>query len=260
MFGQPVSMLIPLVVGVRLTGKLREGSTATDLVLTITEMLRKHGVVGKFVEFFGPGLPICRLPIAPPSPTWRPNTARPAASSPSTPKRLSYLRLTGRTDEQIALVEAYCQANKACSTVRTSGSRIFRVAHSRPRVRSSPVGRTQASARPRSAFKARSFDQALPTAQAKAQAAAAVAAKRLPRSRLAAGRPKVAARQQSAWKMPKRPRPKHVLAGHERDLRHGSVVIAAITSCTNTSNPSVMIAAGLLAKKAVERGLNVHPG
>jgi aconitate hydratase len=81
MLGQPVSMLIPQVVGFKLTGKLREGATATDLVLTVTQMLRKKGVVGKFVEFFGPGLDRCRWPTARPSPTWRPNTARPAASS-----------------------------------------------------------------------------------------------------------------------------------------------------------------------------------
>jgi aconitate hydratase len=84
MLGQPVSMLIPLVVGVKLTGRLREGATATDLVLTITEMLRKHGVVGKFVEYFGPACAISRSPIAPPSPTCLPNTAPPAESSPST--------------------------------------------------------------------------------------------------------------------------------------------------------------------------------
>jgi hypothetical protein len=110
MLGQPVAMLIPEVIGFKLTGKLKpEGVTATDLVLTVTQMLRKKGVVGKFVEFFGPGSTRSRSPIARPSRTWRPSTARRWASSPSTTRRSRYLRLTGRSEEQVALVERYCK-------------------------------------------------------------------------------------------------------------------------------------------------------
>ena len=111
MLGEPLSMLVPQVVGFRLTGALPEGATATDLVLTVTEILRQTGVVGKFVEYFGHGLARCRSPTARRSRTCPPSTAPRAASSRSTTRRSTYLRLTGRNEERIALVEAYCKEN-----------------------------------------------------------------------------------------------------------------------------------------------------
>ncbi len=123
MLGQPISMLLPEVVGFKLNGRLPEGCTATDLVLTVTQMLRKKGVVGKFVEFYGDGRERAeRWRTAPPSATWRPNTARPSASSPSIMQTLDYLRLTNRSPEQIALVEAYAKEQGLFLTRRCARS------------------------------------------------------------------------------------------------------------------------------------------
>jgi aconitate hydratase len=220
MLGQAVSMLIPQVVGVKLTGRLREGATATDLVLTITEMLRKHGVVGKFVEYFGPGLQ--ELPLADRATigNMSPEYGATCGIFPIDRETLTYLRLTGRSDEQIALVEAYAREQGMFhdeSTPEAEYSELLALDLST--VESSLAGPKRPQDRVALSDAKDSFVRALP-------------------SLIKPGKGEAAASGN----------------GH---LSHGSVVIAAITSCTNTSNPSVMLAAGLLAKKAVERGLEV---
>jgi len=222
MLGQAVSMLIPQVVGVKLTGKLREGATATDLVLTVTEMLRKHGVVGKFVEYFGPGLQ--ELPLADRATiaNMSPEYGATCGIFPVDKETLTYLRLTGRSDEQIALVEAYCREQGLFHDEKTAEAQYSELlALDLATVESSLAGPKRPQDRVPLAKARESFEQALP-------------------SLIKPGKGGV--------------QPSGNGNGH---LHHGSVVIAAITSCTNTSNPSVMVAAGLLAKKAVERGLQV---
>jgi len=224
MLGQPVSMLIPQVVGVRLTGRLREGATATDLVLTITEMLRKHGVVGKFVEYFGPGLP--ELPLADRATigNMSPEYGATCGIFPIDKETLAYLRLTGRSEEQIALVEAYCREQGMFHDEKTPEAQYSELLSlDLATVESSLAGPKRPQDRVVLSNAKQSFDQALP-------------------SLMKPGKGGVASPEAASGN------------GH---LHHGSVVIAAITSCTNTSNPSVMLAAGLLAKKAVERGLQV---
>jgi aconitate hydratase len=220
MLGQPVSMLIPLVVGVKLTGRLREGATATDLVLTITEMLRKHGVVGKFVEYFGPGLQDLRLADRATIANMSPEYGATCGIFPIDKESLRYLQLTGRSDQQIALVEAYAREQGLFHDSKTREAEYSELLSldlatiepslAGPKRPQDRVGLSQAG---------ESFQKALPGL-----------------IKAAKGEPKAPTN------------------GH---LHHGSVVIAAITSCTNTSNPSVLLAAGLLAKKAVERGLEV---
>ncbi len=224
MLGQAVSMLIPQVVGVKLTGKLREGATATDLVLTVTEMLRKHGVVGKFVEYFGPGLQ--ELPLADRATiaNMSPEYGATCGIFPVDKETLTYLRLTGRTEEQIALVEAYCREQGLFHDEKTPEAQYSELlALDLATVESSLAGPKRPQDRVPLPKARESFEQALPS---------------LIRPGKGDARPGAATTGN----------------GH---LHHGSVVIAAITSCTNTSNPSVMVAAGLLAKKAVERGLQV---
>jgi len=221
MLGQPVSMLIPQVVGVKLTGKLKEGATATDLVLTITEMLRKHGVVGKFVEYFGPGLQ--ELPLADRATiaNMSPEYGATCGIFPVDKETLAYLRLTGRAEEQIALVETYAREQGLFHDDKTPEAQYSELlALDLASVESSLAGPKRPQDRVPLSQAKESFDKALPTLIKPGKGAAPAANGN----------------------------------GH---LHHGSVVIAAITSCTNTSNPSVMIAAGLLAKKAVERGLQV---
>ncbi len=222
MLGQPVSMLIPQVVGVKLTGRLREGATATDLVLTITEMLRKHGVVGKFVEYFGNGLKDLPLADRATIGNMSPEYGATCGIFPIDRETLNYLRLTGRSEEQIGLVEAYC---------REQG--LFHDENSPEAEYSELLSLDLASVEPSLAGPKRPQDRvALSNAKQSFESA-------LP----------------SLIKPGKAPLAEAVSGnGH---LSHGKVVIAAITSCTNTSNPSVMLAAGLLAKKAVERGLQV---
>ena len=219
MLGQPVSRLIPDVVGFRLTGRLPEGSTATDLVLTVTEMLRKKGVVGKFVEYFGPGL--AALPVADRATiaNMSPEYGATCGIFPVDQETLRYLRLSGRSEEQIALVEAYCkeQGLWAAESAGVIYSDTLEL----------DLGKVVPS----------------------------VAGPRRPQDRVSL--PQVP--ESFAKALPSLVRPGvEVKAADAKDgdrLRHGSVVIAAITSCTNTSNPSVMMAAGLVAKKAAERGL-----
>jgi aconitate hydratase len=222
MLGQPVSMLIPQVVGVRLTGRLREGATATDLVLTITEMLRKHGVVGKFVEYFGPGLKDLPLADRATIGNMSPEYGATCGIFPIDRETLNYLRLTGRSEEQIALIEAYCREQGLFhdeSTPEAEYSELLTL--DLATVEPSLAGPKRPQDRVPLSNAKQSFENALPSLLRPGQSQAGVAISE---------------------------------NGH---LSHGKVVIAAITSCTNTSNPSVMLAAGLLAKKAVERGLQV---
>jgi len=220
MLGQPVSMLIPLVVGVKLTGRLREGATATDLVLTITEMLRKHGVVGKFVEYFGPGLQDLPLADRATIANMAPEYGATCGIFPIDKESLRYLKLTGRSDEQIALVEAYAREQGLFHDAKTPEAEYSELLSlDLSTVEPSLAGPKRPQDRVVLSKAGESFEKALPSL-----------------IKIAKSEPKAAGN------------------GH---LHHGSVVIAAITSCTNTSNPSVLIGAGLLAKKAVEKGLTV---
>src|SRR6266853_6872051 len=264
MLGQPVSMLIPLVVGVRLTGRLREGATATDLVLTITEMLRKHGVVGKFVEYFGPGLrelPLAdRATIANMSPEY----GATCGIFPIDHETLRYLRLTGRSDEQIALVEAYSREQGLFHDKKTPEAEYSELLTlDLATVEPSLAGPKRPQDRVSLSQAGESFQRALPSL-IKPRAAAAAAANAATGGPPAPLPPNTTASQweqeggsPSAVGVEDRKVHEHVPPQVKDFLRHGSVVIAAITSCTNTSNPSVMLAAGLLAKKAVEKGMTV---
>ena len=224
MLGQPVSMLIPQVIGFRLTGKLPEGATATDLVLTVTEMLRKKGVVGKFVEFFGPGLQ--NLPLADRATigNMSPEFGATCAIFPVDDEALRYLRLTGRPDAQVQLVEDYFKAQELfhdASSPECDYSDILELELST--IVPSVAGPKRPQDRLLLTQAADTFNKIFASHLTKSDAPA------VPDTSIAAG------------------------------VEHGSVVIASITSCTNTSNPSVMTAAGLLAKKAVEKGLNTKP-
>ena len=258
MLGQPVSMLIPLVVGVKLSGKLREGATATDLVLTITEMLRKHGVVGKFVEYFGPGLH--HLPLADRATigNMAPEYGATCGIFPVDQESLNYLRLTGRSEEQIALVEAYCREQGLFHDEKTPEAEYSELlALDLATVEPSLAGPKRPQDRVPLSKARESFHTALPSL-VKPKSKAAVsggngnAAKQVGRWEQEGGSP-------TAIGVGNHRAEEHVPADVKSALRNGSVVIAAITSCTNTSNPSVLVAAGLLAKKATEKGLSVPP-
>ncbi|HQZ39677.1 MAG TPA: aconitate hydratase AcnA [Vicinamibacterales bacterium] len=228
MLGQPSSMLIPSVLGYRLKGRLPEGTTATDLVLTITEALRKQGVVGQFVEFFGPGLAYLTIADRATLGNMCPEYGATVAIFPIDEMTLDYLRLTGRDDRQVALVEAYARAQG-----------MFRTDEMPEAIYSQTLELDLSTVEPSLAGPRRPQDR-VPLSKAKRAFAGALddLKKGIKPSAAAAGGAAVAV---------------------ETHLDHGSVVIAAITSCTNTSNPSVMIGAGLLAKKAVERGLQSRP-
>jgi len=233
MLGQPVSMLIPSVVGVKLSGRLREGATATDLVLTITEMLRKHGVVGKFVEYFGPGLQDLPLADRATIANMAPEYGATCGIFPVDKESLRYLRLTGRSDEQIALVEAYCREQGMFHDEKTPEAEYSELLGlDLSTIEPSLAGPKRPQDRVPLSQAKESFDKALPSL--------IKPGKGEPKNELAL------------------PNTNGTGNGNGK-LSHGSVVIAAITSCTNTSNPSVLIAAGLLAKKAVEKGLTVPP-
>jgi aconitate hydratase len=231
MLGQPVSMLIPRVVGFELTGSLPEGSTATDLVLTVTEMLRKHGVVGKFVEFFGEGVSSVPLANRATIGNMSPEYGSTCAIFPVDDETLAYLRLTGRDPERIALVEAYAKEQGLWHDPSHRPEYSERLSLDLSTVVPSLAGPARPQDRVRLDRAATDFVPAV--------------AKVL-------GRP-------DEGKVPTNPTPVTLDDGTSFDLDHGHVVIAAITSCTNTSNPSVMVAAGLLAKKAVEKGLTAKP-
>ena len=254
MLGQPVSMLIPLVVGVKLTGRLREGATATDLVLTITEMLRKHGVVGKFVEYFGPGLrdlPLAdRATIANMSPEY----GATCGIFPVDKESLKYLKLSGRTAEQVALVEAYCREQGLFHDDKTPEAEYSELLSlDLATVEPSLAGPKRPQDRVVLSQAGESFNKALPSLiKPKAAAAKAATAANSQRWEQEGGSPAAIGVEDPNVH-------EHVPASVKDSLKHGSVVIAAITSCTNTSNPSVMIGAGIVAKKAVEKGLSIPP-
>ncbi len=256
MLGQPVSMLVPQVVGYKLTGKLREGATATDLVLTVTQSLRKLGVVGKFVEFYGPG--IAALPLADRATisNMAPEYGATCGIFPVDAETLRYLRLTGRSEEQIALVEAYYKEQGLFHTSDSPEAEYTETLElDLATVEPSVAGPKRPQDRVLLKDAAASFAQQLPTLLAPT-------AKPLGSRTAAAWERNAVADSAVAEKVPV-----HVTTtvkerfniDPDKYLDHGSVVIAAITSCTNTSNPSVMIAAGILAKKAVEKGLTVPP-
>jgi aconitate hydratase len=251
MLGQPVAMLLPQVVGFKLHGHLREGSTATDLVLTVTEMLRKKGVVGKFVEFFGPGL--AALPLADRATigNMAPEYGATCGIFPIDNETIKYLRMTGRSDDHIAVVEAYCKEqglwredtapDAEYSDVLELDLNTVEPSVSGPR---RPQDRVSLSAA------RKSFEDALPTL-IKPGAKTPVAVENHQRMVAEGG---IGSSASTAAAVAEAPR----VSGNGH-LQHGAVVIAAITSCTNTSNPSVMIGAGLLARKAVELGLETAP-
>ncbi|MCK9365790.1 MAG: aconitate hydratase AcnA [Metallibacterium scheffleri] len=252
MLGQPSSMLIPQVVGFKLTGKLPEGATATDLVLTVTQMLRKLGVVGKFVEFYGDGLAHLALADRATIANMAPEYGATCGIFPIDAEVLNYLRLTGREAAQIALVEAYAKAQG-----------LWHDAHTPHAEFSATLELDLAGVRPALAGPKRPQDRVL-LEDVKASAAAAIkplAALRKPRNGDAArfvdegGDSAVgnAANALSEGSV------RVEMNGQTFDLGDGAVVIAAITSCTNTSNPAVMLAAGLVARKAVARGLKAKP-
>ncbi|HMY08071.1 MAG TPA: aconitate hydratase AcnA [Marmoricola sp.] len=224
MLGQPVSMLIPRVVGFKLSGELPEGSTATDLVLTITEMLRAHGVVGKFVEFYGEG--VSALPLANRATigNMSPEFGSTIAVFPIDDETIDYLRLTGRSDEQLALVEAYAKEQG-----------LWHDPAAEPRY-SERLELDLATVVPSIAGPKRPQDR-VEVSQAVAEYAKALEAYTSEPDKVVS----------------------FELDGQTHEIGHGAVTIAAITSCTNTSNPSVMIGAALLAKKAVEKGLTRKP-
>ena len=248
MLGQPVSMLIPEVIGVRLTGKLKEGSTATDLVLTLTEMLRKRGVVGKFVEYFGPGLH--ELPLADRATiaNMAPEYGATCGIFPVDEETLKYLRLTGRSEDSVKLVEAYYKEQGMFHGKNTPEAEYTDVLNlDLGTVEPSIAGPKRPQDRVVLSNASKSFDDALPTLL---KPGAKTAARPVGRWEGEGGSPAAGTEDQGTTAAVA-----ELPIDVRHALRHGSVVIAAITSCTNTSNPSVLVAAGLLAKKAVEKGL-----
>ncbi len=226
MLGQPISMLIPEVVGFRLVGKLREGVTATDLVLTVTQMLRKKGVVGKFVEYFGTGLDEMSLEDRATIANMAPEYGATCGFFPIDVETLRYLKDTARKPARVALVEKYAKAQG-----------LFRTTKSEDPVFTDTLELDLNTVEPSLAGPARPQDRVPLDQAADAFATALIETYK---------------KEEDANKRGK-------IEGTEHSIGHGDVVIAAITSCTNTSNPSVMIGAGLVAKKALEHGLKVRP-
>ncbi|MGE3624022.1 MAG: aconitate hydratase AcnA [Bdellovibrionales bacterium] len=224
MLGQPVSMLIPEVVGFKITGRLREGTTATDLVLTVTQMLRKKGVVNKFVEFYGPGLDVLSLADRATIANMAPEYGATCGIFPIDAETINYLKFTGRDPDRIALVEAYAKEQG-----------MWRDASSPEPVFTDTLELDLGTVVPSLAGPRRPQDRV------ELARSAAEFEKELPGFKVADRHRQVA------------------VAGTDYSIGHGSVVIAAITSCTNTSNPSVLIAAGLVARKARMKGLSVKP-
>ncbi|HEY7529787.1 MAG TPA: aconitate hydratase AcnA [Gemmatimonadota bacterium] len=252
MLGQPVSMLIPKVVGFRLTGELAEGATATDLVLTVTEILRAHGVVGKFVEFHGPGL--AALPLADRATigNMAPEYGATCGIFPIDDETLRYLRFTGRPSALVGLVEAYAKEQglfHGPATTPASYSELLEL--DLATVEPSLAGPRRPQDRVRLGDVGRTFEEALPSMRA------ASAPPPVPNAGRWEGEGGAPANGGVA--VAARPRAQVGTGEAAFDLTDGSIVIAAITSCTNTSNPSVMLAAGLLARRAVERGMRSKP-
>ncbi len=223
MLGQPLSMLIPQVVGFRLRGRLREGAFATDLVLTVTEMLRAKGVVGRFVEFYGEGLDRLSLADRATIANMAPEYGATCGFFPIDKETIRYLKLSGRSPERVALIEAYAGEQG-----------LFRGARSPEASYSDTMDLDLGKVEP------------------------SIAGPRRPQDRVPLSRAKVSF-EKSLEEILHAPSPREKNSRHSGALRHGSVVIAAITSCTNTSNPAVMLGAGLLAKKACRKGLGVPP-
>ncbi len=233
MLGQPIYMLVPEVVGVKLTGRLREGITATDLTLTVTEMLRRHGVVGKFVEFYGEGLSHMSLPDRATIANMSPEYGATMGFFPVDEEAIRYLRRTGRPEEQVQLVERYMREQGLFRTSKTPDPEFTETLEL-------DLGEVETS----------------------------LAGPKRPQDRIALPRMKETFENSLTSDDPTMGfnLPQEKLAskglytnGQDVEMEHGDVVIAAITSCTNTSNPSVMLGAGILAKKALERGLTVPP-
>src|SRR5215469_3720833 len=257
MLGQPVSMLIPLVVGAKLSGRLREGATATDLVLTITEMLRKQGVVGKFVEYFGPGLKDLPLADRATIANMSPEYGATCGIFPIDKETLKYLKLTGRPEEQIALVEAYAREQGLFHDEKTPEAEYSELLTlDLASVEPSLAGPKRPQDRVVLSQAGESFNKALPSL-VKPKASAAAGASAVNNKATTKERWEQEGGSPAAVGVEDPNVHEHVPASVKDSLKHGSVVIAAITSCTNTSNPSVLIGAGLLAKKAVEKGLTV---
>ena len=252
MLGQPVSMLVPQVVGFRITGALPEGATATDLVLTATQMLRKKGVVGKFVEYYGPGL--AGLPLADRATlaNMAPEYGATCGLFPIDAETIRYLKLTGRKPEAIQLVEAYAKAQGVFATVASPEAEYSDTLElDLSTVEPSLAGPRRPQDRVALSNSKPAFQTALKEliAAAPVKKAPAPALPVIERFAAEGGGTAVGAADQVS----------HETTSKAAAITNGSVVIAAITSCTNTSNPSVMVAAGLLAKKAVERGLRTKP-
>ena len=239
MLGQPIFMLAPAVVGVRLSGSLRPGTTATDLVLTVTEMLRKHGVVGKFVEFFGAGLASMTVPDRATISNMAPEYGATVGYFPVDQQTLDYLYATGRPEELIALVEAYAKA-QGIYRVDAADSTVAEPEYEKS------LELDLSTVEPSMAGPKRPQDR-ISLSDLKEEWAKVLRAPVKERG-FAVPEEKVGTQAGVALKN-----------GDTFDLRHGDVAIAAITSCTNTSNPSVLLGAGILAKKAVERGLTRKP-
>jgi len=232
MLGQPLYFLTPAVVGFKLTGRLREGVTATDLVLTVTEILRKKGVVDKFVEFYGPGLSQMALADRATVGNMAPEYGATMGFFPVDAETLRYLRSTGRTEEEVDRVERYCKEQGLFRTDQTPAPEFSETLElDLATVEPSLAGPKRPQDRVALSAMKESFRRSL-TAPVKERGYGLTSEALSKRASVGTN-------------------------GSKADLTHGAVVIAAITSCTNTSNPSVMLGAGLLAKKAAERGLKV---
>ncbi|MDQ1743312.1 MAG: aconitate hydratase [Pseudonocardiales bacterium] len=276
MLGQPVSMLIPRVVGFKLTGQLPEATTATDLVLTITEMLREHGVVGKFVEFYGDGVAAVPLANRATIGNMSPEYGSTIAVFPIDAETISYLELTGRSPEQLALVRAYAQAQGLWHDPQREaqyseyleldlGTVVASIAGpKRPQDRVSLTGSKPAFREALSAYVDEPAGHPATPQNGQDEAVAESFPASDPPSHNGGGTEAAPGQLESGGAgsstgRPSSPTRVRLADGTEFELDHGAVTIAAITSCTNTSNPSVMIGAALLAKKAVERGLSRKP-
>jgi aconitate hydratase len=270
MLGQPVSMLIPTVVGFQLSGELPPGATATDLVLTITEILREHGVVGKFVEFYGEGVAAVPLANRATIGNMSPEFGSTCAIFPIDDETLNYLRFTGRDDEQVALVEAYCKEQGLWHDPSHTPDFSETLSLDLSTVVPSIAGPKRPQDRIALDAAKESFRQALPDyvdddgsahSQSEESDSESFPASDPPAEHPNGDedRPQVHRQPVDPGDRASHPVPVTLSDGTELELDHGAVTIAAITSCTNTSNPSVMIGAALLARNAVEKGLSSRP-
>ena len=273
MLGQPITMLVPRVVGFRLSGELREGVTATDLVLTIAELLREHGVVGKFVEFYGPGVAAVPLENRATIGNMSPEYGSTITIFPIDDETLRYLRFTGRSEQRIALVDAYAKAQGLWHDPQHEPVYSEHLELDLTSIEPSIAGPTRPHDRVALSDARREYRAALPTLlpgaagdDAELDAADLASAESFPASDPPELDPDAPSEPVARIVVPdhdgkriSNPVVVRLADGTRCELDHGHVVIAAITSCTNTSNPAVMLAAALLARNAVERGLSVKP-